>query len=186
MQTALIIVAVVVLILLVWVVMTYNRLTRFRQHTRESWADIDVQMKRRYDLIPNLVEITKGYAKHERELLERVVALRNQAAANDGPESSQAADESSLMLELKRVFAVVEAYPDLKADQHFRSLQKELSLTEDRIAAARRFFNGNVREMTTLCQMFPSKLVASMFGFPPRDYFELEDAAERVVPRVAM
>ncbi len=185
MQIASIIVAVVVLAMLVWVIATYNRLTRLRQHTRESWSDIDVQMKRRYDLIPNLVAAVKGYVKHERELLEWITELRNRAAANEGPEPAQAAEESSLMLEVKRLFAVVEVYPDLKADQQFLSLQKELSLTEDRIAAARRFFNGNVREMNTLCEMFSPKLVASIFSFARRDYFEMENAAERVVPKVA-
>ena len=172
------------LVVLVWVLATYNRFVRLRQHIQESWADIDVEMKRRYDLVPNLVETVKGYAAHEREVLERVVELRNRAAANNGPAASQAADESALLLGLKRLFAVVEGYPKLKADAHFLELQKELALTEDRIAAARRFYNGNVREMRSLREMFPTSIIGSLFGFRgDESFFELEGEAERVVPR---
>jgi len=174
------------LIVLVWLVATFNRLVRVRQHIRESWSDIDVEMKRRYDLIPNLVETVKGYAAHERDVLEEVVRLRNRAAANHGPAGEQAADETSLMLGVKRLFAVVENYPQLRADAHFLSLQEELALTEDSIAAARRFFNGNVREMNQLCESFPTSLVASLFGFERGSYFELASEAERVVPRVSV
>jgi LemA protein len=174
------------LIVLVWFIATFNRLVRVRQHIRESWSDIDVEMKRRYELIPNLVETVKGYAAHERDVLEEVVRLRNRAAANHGPAGEQAADETSLMLGVKRLFAVVENYPQLRADAHFLSLQEELALTEDRIAAARRFFNGNVREMNQLCESFPTALVASLFGFERGSYFELASEAERVVPRVSV
>ena len=174
----------VLLIGLIWLIATYNRFVRLRQHMRESWSDIDVELKRRYELIPNLVATVKGYARHEKEIFERVAELRNSAAANHGSPSSQAADESMLMLEMKRLFVVVEAYPDLKADQRFLSLQKELALTEDRIAAARRFFNGNVRDLNTLAQAFPSNLIASTFGFEKSDYFELDSAAEGIVPKV--
>jgi LemA protein len=182
----LIILAAIVLLPLIWLIGNYNRLAGLAQHIRESWAGIEVELKRRYDLIPNLVATVKGYAAHERQTLEKIIELRNRAAANWGAPDSQAADESALMLEMKRLFVVVEAYPQLKADAHFLALQRELANTEDRIAAARRFFNANVREMNQLCQMFPSNMVASMFGFKPGSYFELESAAERVVPRVRM
>lgn len=175
-----------ILLVLIWAVANYNRLVGLRQHIRESWADIDVEMKRRYDLIPNLVETVKGYAAHERQTFETVIAARNRAAANTGPADSQAVDESTLMLALKRLFIVVEEYPQLRADAHFLALQKELANTEDRIAAARRFFNANVRDLNRLCQSFPTNLLAGMFGIVPEDYFELSSEAERVVPRVAI
>jgi LemA protein len=171
---------------LVWLIATYNRLVGVRQHIRESWSDIDVELKRRYELIPNLVETVKGYSKHERETLETVVSLRNRAAANHGPAGEQAADEAALSLGMKQLFAVAESYPQLKADSHFLALQQELAVTEDRLAAARRFFNGNVRELNQLVQSFPSNIVAGMFGFERGDYFELSSEAERVVPRVSV
>jgi LemA protein len=174
----------VLLLGLVWIVANYNRMARLRQHIRESWSDIDVELKRRYELIPNLVETVKGYARHEREVLEEVTRLRNRALASDGSAASQAVDESALLLALKKLFAVIEAYPTLKADGNFLALQRELSITEDRIAAARRFYNGNVREMSQLCQTFPTNLLASAFSFEGGDYFELERAAERVVPQI--
>jgi LemA protein len=174
------------LLSLVWLIANFNRFVRLRQHIRESWADIDVELKRRYDLIPNLVEAVRGYAKHERETLESLIALRNTAAASHGSAASQAADESRMLLGLKRVFAIAESYPALKADQNFLMLQHELSNTEDRIAAARRFFNGNVRDMNQLCAMFPTSLIASAFGFEPGTFFELSGEAERVVPRVVI
>ncbi len=180
----LIVVGGVLLVPLIWGIATYNRFVRLRQHIRESWSDIDVELQRRYNLIPNLVETVKGYAAHERDVLTRVVELRNRAMANHGTAESQAVDESALMKEMKHLFAVAEAYPDLKADRHFLELQKELSLTEDRIAAARRFFNGNVRDMNVLRESFPSNLVGSMFKFESGTFFELEREAERVVPRV--
>ncbi len=188
-NTGLVILGVVVaaiLLPIVWLIATFNRFVRLRQHIKESWADIDVELKRRYDLIPNLVRTVQGYATHERTVLERVVELRNRAAANNGPAASQATDESALLLALKQVFVVAEAYPRLKADQNFLSLQRELANTEDRIAAARRFFNGNVRELNGLCGQFPTNLVAGMFGVEPQTFFELSSDAERVVPRVAM
>jgi LemA protein len=175
---------VVLLLVLVWSIATFNRFVRLRHHLKESWADIDVELKRRYELIPNLVETVKGYARHERDVLQRVAELRNRAAANHGPAASQAADESALMLGLKQLFVVVEGYPALKADAHFLSLQKELALTEDRIAAARRFYNGNVREYLNLQQMFPSSVIAPLAKAGDATFFELDSAAERVVPRV--
>lgn len=182
----LVVVAVVVLAPLAWLVVNFNRFVRVRQHLRESWSDVDVEMKRRYDLIPNLVETVKGYATHERDVLEDVVRLRNQAMANHGSASEQAVDESAMAIGMKRLFAVVEAYPQLKADAHFLALQQELANTEDRIAAARRFYNGNVRELNQLCEQFPTNIVASFFGFERQTYFELSSDAERVVPRAAV
>jgi LemA protein len=180
----LIIVGGLLLLTLVWFTATFNRLVQLRQHLRESWADIDVELKRRYDLIPNLVETVKGYAAHERSVLEEVVRLRNQAAANNGPAADQANDETALAMGVRQLFAVAENYPQLKADGHFLSLQQELANTEDRLAAARRFFNGNVRELNQLCDSFPTNVVASMFGYEHSTYFELANEAERVVPRV--
>lgn len=174
-----------VLAALVWVWVNYNRFERLRQHVLESWSDIDVEMKRRYELIPNLVETVKGYAAHERQTLEEVTRLRNRAMANNGSAASQALDETALLLALKKLFALAEAYPRLEADQHFLALQKELSNTEDRIAAARRFYNANVREMTQLCRTFPTNVLAAALGFQGGDYFELDSAAERVVPRIS-
>ena len=184
MPELLIFVGAPVLLVLIWGIATYNRFVRLRYHIRESWADIDVELKRRYDLIPNLVATVKGYAKHEREVLERVTELRNQAARSDGSAAQQAVDETSLMLGLKQLFAVVEGYPELRSDAQFMALQKELGLTEDRIAAARRFYNGNVREMKNLREMFPTSVLGNLFGFQPGTFFELDKDAERVVPKV--
>ena len=184
MTTALAITGGVLLLGLLWLIVNYNRFARLRQHVRESWSDIDVELKRRYELIPNLVETVKGYAGHEREVLEEVAALRSRAKANHGSAASQAADETAMLLGLKKLFAVVEAYPRLKADTSFLALQTELSITEDRIAASRRFYNANIREMSQLCETFPTNLLAAAFGFRGGDYFELDSAAERVVPRV--
>lgn len=176
----------VLLLALIWLIATYNRFVRLRQHVRESWSDIDVELKRRYELIPNLVATVKGYATHEKEVLERVTELRNRAAANRGSAASQAADESALMMGVRKLFAVAESYPDLKASANFLSLQKQLGETEDRIAAARRFFNGNVREINALRLSFPSNIIAGLFHFEEEAFFELDSAAERVVPRVEL
>ncbi|MFN0133470.1 MAG: LemA family protein [Phycisphaerales bacterium] len=169
-----------------FVAATYNRFIRLRQHIRESWADIDVELKRRYELIPNLVEVVKGYAKHERTVLESVIELRNKARANEGTAESQAVDEASLLAGLKQVFVVAERYPQLKADANYLALQRELANTEDRIAAARRFYNANVREMNQLRQTFPTSLVGSAFKVESATFFELSSEAERVVPRANM
>lgn len=171
---------------LVWLIAVYNRFVGLRQHIRESWSDIDVELKRRYDLVPNLVETVRGYAAHERETLELVVSARNRAAQNHASAAEQALDESAMLIGLKRLFALAEAYPQLRADAHFLALQKELSLTEDRIAASRRFYNANVREMNQLRLSFPTNLVAGMFGFREESFFELASEAERVVPRVSI
>ncbi len=167
-----------------WAVAIYNRLVGLRQQVRESWADIDVQLKRRHELIPNLVATVKGYATHERDTLEKLGALRAEAVRGRASGATASAVEEPLSLALGRVFAVAEAYPALKADAQFLALQKELAETEDRIAAARRFFNANVRDFNTLCEQVPTNLIAGVGGFRPVGFFELSSAAERVVPRV--
>ncbi|MBT8398332.1 MAG: LemA family protein [Gemmatimonadetes bacterium] len=178
------VVFLVLAVALVWVLATFNRFIRLRQHLRESWADIDVELKRRYDLIPNLVETVKGYARHEKEVLARIVELRTLAVASQGVASAQAVDESKLLMGLKEIFAVAESYPDLKADRTFLDLQRQLALTEDRLAAARRFYNGNARSLNALRETVPTNLVAKMMNIEPASYFELNTEAERVVPRV--
>lgn len=174
-------------LLSVWFIVNYNRLVGLRQEIKESWSGIDVELKRRHDLIPNLVETVKGYAAHERTVLERVVDLRNHAAHTRISRRMLAERETELMRGLKELFVVVENYPTLKADRHYLELQKQLAMTEDRIAASRRFYNGNVREYTVLRQSFPVNLIAGSFGFTEDvDYFELASDAERVVPRVEL
>lgn len=180
----LLIIAVCLFLPLIWFIANFNRFVRVRQHMRESWSDIDVEMKRRYELVPNLVRTVQGYADHEKAVLQEVVELRNRAMASHGTATQQAVDESALQIGMKRLFAVVENYPQLKADAHFLALQKELANTEDRIAAARRFFNGNVRDLNNLCEQFPTNLIAGIFNFRTAEYFELSSDAERVVPRV--
>ena len=171
---------------LIWVIVTYNRFIRLKHTIKESWADIDVELKRRYELIPNLVETVKGYAKHEQETFEKITKLRNQAMSNRGSAESQGRDENALQLGMRTLFAVAEDYPDLKADANFRALQEELANTEDRIAAARRFFNGNVREMRDLREAFPTSLIGSMMGIEQPTFFELDSEAERVTPKVSV
>ena len=164
----------------------YNKLVRLRQLIRESWGNVDVQLRRRYDLIPNLVATVKGYATHEREVLERVIEARNRAQANRGAVGSQSEDERRLVDATKQLFAVVESYPQLKASANFLALQKELVDTEDRIAAARRFYNANVRDYNVSRTTFPVMLVAGFGDFPPQDYFEVEDHTVRAAPVVSM
>lgn len=186
MSQPLVIILVVLAVVLIWGVATVNRFVKLRQHLKESWADIDVELKRRYDLIPNLVEVVKGYVQHERETLERVVELRNRAAGNTGAASSQSQDESALMMGMKQLFALAEGYPELKSDQHYLELQRQLALTEDRIAAARRFYNGNVRSLNVLRETIPTNLIAGMMNMEPATFFELTTEAERVVPRLGL
>jgi LemA protein len=170
----LIVFAVVVLLPVVYVVAQYNALVALKNYIRESWSNVDTELKRRYDLIPNLVTVVKGYAAHERAVLERVTELRNRCAANNGSPSEQAVDEKQLVDSLKQLLAVVENYPQLKADQNFLKLQTELVNTEDRIQAARRFYNGNVRDYRNKCETFPSNLVANLFGFKSEgDFFSV-------------
>jgi len=174
---------IVVLPLLVFAGM-YNGLVRLRNFVKESWASIDTELKRRYDLIPNLVETVKGYAAHEKGTLMMVIQARNHALASVGSPSSQAKDENVLIGGLRQLFAVVENYPNLKANENFLKLQAELANTEDRIQAARRFYNANVREYNTKIEVFPSNIIAGMFNFQKAEFFEIEDAAIRSVPQV--
>ena len=176
----LVILVPLLLVFLLWLIVQYNSLVDLRNHISESWSNVDTELKRRYDLIPNLVSTVKGYAAHERETLERLVELRNRCADNHGPVSSQEHDEMQLVDALKQVFVVVENYPQLKADQHFLKLQVELTNTENRIQAARRFYNGNVRDYKNKCEVFPSNLVASTFNFSPHDFFSVPPAVAEV------
>ena len=168
---------VVILIPAVYIIAQYNGLIALRNFIKESWADIDTELKRRYDLIPNLVETVKGYAAHEKSVLESVIAVRNQAAANNGSIKEQSNSERKLVAGLNQLLAVVEQYPDLKANKQFLQLQKELTNTENRIQAARRFYNANVRDYTNKHESFPSNLVAQAFNFPSVDYFEVDEAS---------
>lgn len=154
----------------------YNGLIALRNHVRESWADIDTELKRRYDLIPRLVKVARGYAEHERELFAEITALRERCAANQGPVSTQSADEALLTAGLRTFLARVEAYPALRADAQFQRLHEELVNTEDRIQAARRFYNGNVRDYRNKCESFPSSVIARLFSFPTVAFFTAESA----------
>src|SRR5689334_17004001 len=162
----------VLVVLVVWIIMIYNGLVAMRQRVNQSFADIDVQLKQRHDLIPNLVETVKGYASHERGTLEAVVQARNTAIAAPGIEQKVAA-ENMLTGALRQLFALGEAYPDLKANANFQQLQSELSDIENKLAAARRFFNNAVQEYNTGIQQFPAALFAGMFGFGPREFFDV-------------
>jgi LemA protein len=177
----LIICAAVVLLPVIFVIAQYNALVALKNYIRESWSNVDTELKRRYDLIPNLVAVVKGYAAHERDTLERVTELRNRCAANNGSPSEQAVDEKQLVDSLKQLLVLVENYPQLKADQNFLKLQTELVNTEDRIQAARRFYNGNVRDYRNKCETFPSNLVAKMFGFKSEgDFFSVPPSVQEV------
>jgi len=180
MWVPLVVVGAVVLLPVIYVVATYNTLVALRNHIRDAWSNIDTELKRRYDLIPNLVATVKGYAAHEKEVFEHVTQLRAQCMASQGRPEQQAVDENQLVAALQKMLAVVENYPQLKADQHFLKLQQELTNTEDRIQAARRFFNGNVRDYRNKCQMFPSSVIAGMFGFESQDYFNVPPSVREV------
>lgn len=177
-MTPLWIVLGLIALIALWVAAAYNGLVRLKTQTDEAWSDIDVQLKRRYDLIPNLVETVKGYATHERELFEKVTAARAAAISAQGPEAKGQA-ENMLSGALKSLFAVAEAYPDLKASQNFAKLQDELSDTENKIQASRRFYNGNVRDFNTRLQSFPTNMIGQKLGFHSREFFALENAAAK-------
>jgi LemA protein len=180
------IIIAIVAALAVYVVYLYNRLVSTRQMSNEAWSGIDVQLKRRSDLIPNLVDTVKGYASHERGVLEEVTELRNQArAASPDDVAGRGKIEGALSMALGRLLAVAEAYPDLKASTNFTELQSELSNLESEIQMARRYYNGAVRNLNTMVESFPSNLVASQFKFEKRDYFEIEEPADRAVPKVS-
>ncbi len=172
-----------VVIVTIWAIAQYNALVRLRNLVQEAWRQIDVELHRRHDLIPNLVETVKGYAKHERETFEEVTKARSIAAAPGSNPAEQAAQENMLTQALGKLFALAEAYPDLKANQNFLQLQQELTNTEDRVAAGRRFYNANVRTINTKVETFPVNIVAGMFGFTRHEYFETVDAA-RTAPNV--
>ncbi|MCB1089649.1 MAG: LemA family protein, partial [Verrucomicrobiae bacterium] len=170
---------------LIWLIGTFNGLIRLRNHCRESWSDVDTELKRRHDLIPNLVATVKGYAAHEREVLESLMEARARAGQAHDRVRDQARDESRLVQEMGRLFAVAEGYPVLKANAQFLHLQRELVNTEDRIQAARRFFNANVRDLNNRVEMFPSSLIAGWMNLTKWDYFEIDDLSVRGVPDVA-
>ena len=177
----------VIAVIALFLIAMYNRLVTLRQRVKEAWADIDVQLKRRWDLIPNLVETVKGYAAHERTVFENVTKARADAisAGQTGTPADRAAAENMLTSALRSVFAVAENYPQLQAVQEFKDLSENLTATEDKIAFARRFYNGNVRDYNTALMTFPTNLLAGMFGFTSEQYFELADAAAREVPKVS-
>ena len=180
-----VILLVLLVIIVIAIVYYYNKLIVRRNQAKNAWAQIVVQLKRRHDLIPNLVEAVKGYAKHEREVLENVTRLRNQAMAANGP-NEQIPAEQFLTAALGKLFALVEAYPDLKANQNFLALQEELSSTENKIGFARQYYNDEVMQLSNQIQTFPSNIVAGMFGFKDWAYFELEHPDESKVPTVEL
>ncbi len=173
-----IIIFVVIVVLVLWVIASFNGLVTLKNRAKEAWADIDVQLKRRYDLIPNLVETVKGYATHERELFEKVTQARANAMNAQGIQAKGDA-ENMLSGTLKSLFAVSENYPELKASQNFLALQNELTDTEDKIQAARRFYNTNVRDLNIKVESFPTNMMANMFGFKEMELFQTANDAER-------
>jgi LemA protein len=183
-MTALWVLLGVVVVLGVAVAVSYNRFVSQRNLVQESWRQVDVELQRRHDLIPNLVETVKGYATHEREVFDAVTRARATAAAPGSTPGEQAQQEGVLGMALGRLFAGAEAYPDLKASTNFLEMQRELTETEDRIAAGRRYYNANVRALNTRVESVPSNLVASTFGFHKEEYFEVEDEAVRSAPSV--
>jgi len=181
-----VILLIILIVLGIWVAGSYNRLVTLKNRAKEAWADIDVQLKRRYDLIPNLVETVKGYAAHEREVFEKVTEARARAisAEKEGDVRKIAEAENFLASTLKTLFAVAENYPDLKASQNFLELQRELRDTEDKIMYARRFYNANVRDLNIAIESFPTNIIASIFGFKKMDLFEISTPEERETPKV--
>ena len=180
MTVVLIVIGVLVVLFLLWLMLGYNGLVSRRNRVDGAWSQIDVQLQRRHDLIPNLVETVKGYAAHEKGVLEGVTQARANALNAQGPEQ-QAQAENQLTGALKSLFAVAEAYPDLKANQNFLSLQEELSATEDKVAYARQFYNDTVRGYNTSIQSFPTSMIAKQFGFAAREYYEAGDDARGAV-----
>ncbi|MEM7339406.1 MAG: LemA family protein [Actinomycetota bacterium] len=173
-----VLVAIVAIVLLVGITL-YNRLVAIRNQCDEAWSNVDTELQRRYQLIPNLVSTVKGYAEHERELLTQITQLRERAFLNDGQPASQAQDESRLQAALGQLMVRLENYPELKANTNFLELQRELANTEDRIQASLRFYNGNVRENNNRVQQFPSNIVASIGNFGLRDFFEIDNPDAR-------
>jgi LemA protein len=184
MSPLLIVVLAVAVVALFWIIATYNGLIRLRTQIENAWAQIDVQLKRRHDLIPNLVETVKGYAAHERQTLEKVIQARNMAVSAKGV-AERAEAENILTGALKSLFAVAEAYPDLKANQNFLRLQEELTSTENKIAFARQFYNDSAMTYNARIQMFPVNIIAGAFNFVRREFFEVKGEAEREAPKVS-
>jgi len=178
-MVALYIVAGVIALLLIVLGVSYDRFVRQRNLIRESWSNVDTELRRRYDLIPNLVNTAKGYAAHEKEIFEKVAEARAAAIAQTGTAQDQAKTENTLVSSLRSLLAITENYPNLKASENFLALQKELTDTEDRIQAARRFYNNNVRAYNTRIQSFPSNVIAGMFKFRIEQYFEIDEAFAR-------
>ncbi len=176
-MTTLLIIAGVVAVLVIWLIATYNGLIKSRNQVDEAWSDIDVQLKLRYDLIPNLISTVKQYASHEKEVFQKVTEARTaaMAAGQSGDPAASGKAENFLSATLKSLFAVSEAYPELKANQNFLDLQQNLSDIENKIQASRRFYNGNVRDFNTKVQVFPTLIIAGPFGFKAREFFEIEE-----------
>jgi LemA protein len=174
----------IIILVVLWLLAVYNSLVRSKIRTNEAWSDIDVQLKRRYNLIPNLLETVKGYATHEKDVFEKVTNARS-AAINAHGVKEQGQAENMLAGALKSLFAVAEAYPDLKANQNFLELQRELTDTEDKIQAARRFYNSVVRDFNTAVQIFPNSIIAGMFNFKSREFFELSSETEKEPVKVS-
>lgn len=172
------------IVLILWVIITYNRFVALNNMLREAWSGIDVQLKRRYDLIPNLVETVKGYAAHEKTLMEEITALRGRCMGAEGPDAKIDA-ENALSLGIRKLIAVAEAYPQLRASKNFGGLQNSLSEIEDQLQLARRYYNGTARDFNILLESFPSSLVGKKFSFKPATFFEIESALERQAPRVS-
>ncbi|MHB2265439.1 LemA family protein [Aliihoeflea sp. PC F10.4] len=184
--TVLLVLLILLVLVAFYAIAIYNALVRLRQMVREAWSGIDVQLKRRADLIPNLIETVKGYATHERGTLEEVTELRTRAQALPSDDvAGRAQVEGMLSQALGRLFAVAEAYPDLKANQNFAQLQTTLETIEGEIQMSRRYYNGSARDLNIKVESFPSNLVAGMFGFSKADYFEIDDPADRAVPQVS-
>ena len=183
MSTYLIIILSVVAVIILWIIAVFNSIIRLKNRVKEAWADIDVQLKRRYDLIPNLVEAVKGYMEHESSVFEKVTEARTKAMGATGT-AQKAEAENILSGALKTLFAVSENYPQLRASENFLKLQEELSDTENKIQAARRFYNTNAMDFNTKQETFPSNVIASAFGFQKSEFFELAEAAEREAPKV--
>lgn len=180
----LIVLMVVIVLLALFIIGIYNRIVRGKNEVKNAWSQIDVQLKRRHDLIPNLVETVKGYMKHESQTLEAVIKARQQAVHISGDAAEQGRLEGILSQTLKSLFAVSESYPDLKANQNFLSLQEEITTTENKIGFARQFFNDAVLKFNNMIQVFPNNIIAGTFNFQEEKYFEIEDKAERAVPAV--
>ena len=179
-----IVLLVLIVVFVIGAISSYNRFVSQRNLIKDAWANIDTELRRRYDLIPNLVSTVQGYATHEREVFENVTKARAMATSATGSPGAQAAAEGPFVAALRQLLAVAENYPDLKANENFLALQAELSNTEDRLQTARRYYNGTARDFNTLLQSFPDVIFANLFGFKPVQFFEIEDAAGRAVPRV--